>query len=61
MGKGREWDCLFILGWEIGFELNFWWEREAIGNHLQISTLRWELLHLQMGNMRNVELWGWGS
>ena len=33
MGKAREWDCLFILGWEMGFELNFWWEREGIGNH----------------------------
>ena len=23
MGKGREWDCLFILGWDMEFELNF--------------------------------------
>ena len=23
MGKGREWDCLFILGSEMGFELHF--------------------------------------
>ena len=26
MGKGREWNCLFILDWEMAFELNFWWE-----------------------------------
>ena len=32
MGKGREWDCLFILGWEMVSELNFQWEREGIGN-----------------------------
>ena len=33
MEMGREWDCLFILCREMGFELDFWWEREGIGNH----------------------------
>ena len=24
MGKGRKWECLFILGWEMGIDFNFW-------------------------------------
>ena len=43
MGKGREWDCLFILGWEMGFELNFWWEREGIGNHFTNLYFKMEI------------------
>ena len=34
MVNEREWDFLFILCWEMGFELNFWWEREGIENYV---------------------------
>ena len=39
MGKGREWYCLFILGWEMGIDLIFFVGKEEVRNFFSSQVI----------------------